>query len=89
MSRRIVAEDDEDEAPETPRPNPLRLASRIRRERGPGVFRYDRAVLAKRCKLKPSAIYSAERRGRLDMDDLCSVSRFLIRHLDRRKGRAA
>lgn len=66
-----------------PRPNPLRLASRNRRERGPGVFRYNRAALARLCGLEVSAIHTAERRGRLDVADLASVARFIVRRIER------
>lgn len=86
MKQRVALDEP---APAAPRPNPLRLASRNRRERGQGVFRYDRGLLARICGLEVSGIRTAERRSRLDVSDLVSVARFIVRRVERRARKAA
>jgi len=86
MDRRIVLEDAAPGARRAPQNGRAQLFQ-VRRPRGPGVWRYSRGTLARLLGLRPSAIYSAERRGELQLGDLASVSRFVTRRLVRAERR--
>ena len=49
--------------------------------RGPGVFRYTRAVVVAAVGGDIAGLRSAERRGELVMGDLVSVARFIVRRV--------